>query len=60
MTDDFNARDVIIELRGGVPVKCDFCLTETLHEKLHPEEGGEWVCEKCLEHWDREIDGAKK
>lgn len=47
-------RDLIINLRGGLPAQCDFCKQPTVEEKLHPEEAGEWVCEECLKRWAKE------
>lgn len=52
--DEFNARDLILILRGGIPANCDFCNTPTTPENLHPEEGGEWVCTDCLTRWEKE------
>lgn len=47
-----NARQLIEDLRGGVPSKCDFCQKPTPPEQLEPEEAGDWVCRECLERWD--------
>lgn len=51
MSED-NPREIIIALRGGVPKCCDFCGKETQSEQLHPEEGGDWVCEACMKRWE--------
>lgn len=45
---EMSARDLIVDLRGGVPEKCSFCLKETPAEKLHPEEAGDWICNECI------------
>ena len=55
-----NARDLIVSLRGGIPKKCDFCYQVTPPEKLHPEEAGDWVCEDCLERWEKQDREARK
>ena len=47
--------DWIVELRGGLPAKCDFCdqpYTDTRYPV--PEEAGEWTCSECLARWRRE------
>lgn len=49
--EDIDSRKLIVDLRGGVPPKCDFCGRECPPEQLHPEEAGEWVCNLCLERW---------
>lgn len=49
--DDLDARELIIGLRGGVPATCDFCGEKRAPETLHPEEAGDWVCEKCMKRW---------
>jgi len=41
-----NVRQLIEDLRGGVPGKCDWCQKEK--DYLEPCSGGEWVCEDCL------------
>jgi hypothetical protein len=47
--------DAIIELRGELPEKCDFC-GEPYNEHRHPtpDEGGEWACTECWARWDKE------
>lgn len=52
--DEPTPRELIIALRGGVPRFCDFCLEERDAERLHPEEGGEWVCIECLKRWEKQ------
>ena len=47
-------RDLLLELRGPKPAKCDFCDKETPEDDLHPEEGGQWVCITCWERWEKE------
>lgn len=47
-----NARELIEDIRGGVPGKCDFCENETLDHQLHPEEAGDWACIFCILRWD--------
>lgn len=44
-----DAKDLIADLRGGVPEKCDFCGLETEPDYLHPEEAGMWICVWCIE-----------
>ena len=46
--------DLIADLRGGRPDKCDFCGQPTGPESLTPEEGGDWACLTCWERWERE------
>ncbi len=41
-------RDPIADLRGGIPAKCDFCLSDTPQQELHPEEAGAWICSHCI------------
>lgn len=47
--------DMIAELRGGIPEKCDFC-DQSYTEKRYPipEEAGEWTCSECWERWEKE------
>lgn len=51
--DDFTAKELIAELRGGIPPMCDFSGGITPPEKMHPEEVGCWVCEECLDRWEK-------
>ena len=52
MTHD-DVRDLLFALRG-MPTGCDFCMATPPVDDLHPEEGGEWVCNACLARWDAE------
>jgi ribosomal protein L37AE/L43A len=50
-----NMLDMLIELRGGLPEKCDFCdqpYNDTRHPE--PEEAGAWACTECVERWRKE------
>lgn len=50
--------DLIIELRGGLPPKCDFCDQPYTEQRYPvPEEAGQWACIECWERW--EIQTAK-
>lgn len=51
---EMSTRDALIAIRGGLPPKCDFCSKKVDPDTLHPEEGGLWVCEDCLQRWERE------
>lgn len=46
------ARELIEALRGGVPVKCDFCGKEVPDFCMEPEEGDMWACIWCLYRWE--------
>lgn len=50
-----NMLQVIADLRGGIPEKCDFC-EQPYNETRQPvpEEAGEWACTECLARWDKE------
>jgi hypothetical protein len=50
-----NLLQMIAELRGGIPVKCDFC-NQPYSEQRHPvpEEAGEWACTECWKRWEKE------
>jgi len=49
--------DLLIELRGGLPERCDFCGGEYHETRLPvPEEGGEWACTDCVARWDHADD----
>ena len=56
MTDDIedynDVRNLIADLRGGVPEKCDFCQEERSADELHPEEAGQWICNACIKRID--------
>ena len=57
MTDELtndDVREAIIDLRGGLPLRCDFCNAETKECDLHPEEAGMWACITCIERWNKE------
>lgn len=47
------ARQLIEELRGGVPPTCDACGQETPEEQLDPYSGGEWICWECTERFSK-------
>jgi hypothetical protein len=52
-----NMLELIAELRGGIPDKCDFC--DKLFTKANyptPEECGEWACIECVERWEKEYE----
>lgn len=49
-----STRELIANLRGGIPDCCNFCGKTTEAEKLHPEEAGMWVCEECLARWEKD------
>jgi formylmethanofuran dehydrogenase subunit E len=44
-----NIRQLITDLRGGIPEKCDACGKSTPPEDLDPVSGGEWICNECME-----------
>lgn len=50
-----NMLEEIINLRGGLPEKCDFC-QQTYNENRQPipEEAGEWTCTECWDRWEKE------
>jgi hypothetical protein len=50
-----NMLNMIAELRGGIPEKCDFC-EQSFNEERYPipEEAGEWTCSECWERWMKE------
>jgi len=39
-------RQLIEDLRGGAPDKCDRC--GKVAEWFEPDEGGLWLCEECV------------
>ena len=59
MSDDFNALDLLMELRGGMPEKCDFC-GGPINDDPIPEEAGEWACRACYERWEAENAARRK
>jgi hypothetical protein len=52
--DSVDPKELIAAIRGGFPQRCDFCHVSTPPERLHPEEGGDWVCEDCITRWELE------
>jgi ribosomal protein L37AE/L43A len=52
MIDD--VRQLIIDLRGGIPEKCDFCHEDRPANEMHPEEAGMWVCIHCMNRWEKQ------
>lgn len=56
-----NMLQMIAELRGGIPDKCDFC-NQPYTEKRYPipEEAGEWTCSECWERWQKEEQNEKR
>ena len=43
---------MIVDLRGGIPEKCDFCGQPfTAERRPAPEEGDAWACSDCLRRW---------
>jgi hypothetical protein len=57
-----NPIDLIAELRGGYPEKCDFCGQGYTEDRYPvPEEAGEWACSECWERWEKaEAEKLKK
>ena len=50
-----NVLDMIVELRGGLPEKCDFCGQEFTEERYPiPEEAVMWTCKECWDRWEKE------
>lgn len=50
-----NMLDMIAELRGGIPGKCDFCGQPYTTDRYPlPEEAGEWTCSECWDRWEKE------
>lgn len=55
MPDDYNQAvfNMLVDIRGGLPETCDFCLQPFTTERYPiPEEAGEWTCAECLKHWE--------
>ena len=51
---------MLIDLRGGHPEKCDFCdqpYTDERHPE--PEEAGMWACSECMKRWHEEAKEAE-
>jgi hypothetical protein len=48
-----NVFEMIVELRGGLPAKCDFCEEVIPEGQLPiPEEAGAWACQACWDYWE--------
>jgi hypothetical protein len=46
------AFQLIADIRGGLPERCDFCgLAYTEGRYAIPEEAGEWACNHCYARW---------
>lgn len=46
--EDINqAKAMLLHLRG-TPWICDFCGRTKTVKELHPEEGGDWICDECI------------
>ena len=56
--ENLDPKELIAAIRGGFPIHCSFCDVSTPPERLHPEEGGDWVCEECITRWEIE-DGRR-
>lgn len=53
MNDDLDMMKLLIDLRGGVPLHCDFCGHAYSDGRYAiPEEAGAWACNKCVDRWD--------
>ncbi len=47
-----NMLEMIAEIRGGIPNKCDFCHEQFTEENYPtPEEAGDWACISCVKVW---------
>lgn len=47
--------NLIVELRGGIPERCDFCGGPYIEARRPtPDEAGEWACIECWGRWERE------
>ena len=50
-----NMLEMIAELRGGIPDKCDFCEQPYTKDRYPiPEEAQAWACSECWEIWEQE------
>lgn len=50
-----NMLEMIAEMRGGIPDKCDFCEQPYTEERYPiPEEAQAWTCSECLARWEKE------
>ena len=61
MTDAYSpeyhaiAFQLLVDLRGGLPERCDFCRRRYSAIRYPvPEEGGEWACSVCVARWAKE------
>lgn len=51
---DYTTFDLLVDLRGGLPDACDFCLQPFTDDRYPvPEEAGAWACSECEERWNR-------
>ena len=50
-----NMLEMIAEMRGGIPDKCDFC-EQPYNEKRYPipDEAQTWACSECWAKWEKE------
>jgi hypothetical protein len=48
--DNIDTRQLIASLRGGIPDQCSWCGDTVSPDDLEPEEAGDWVCQRCLQH----------
>lgn len=46
--------DLVADLRGGLPGRCDFCKEALDPEDALPEEGGLWACRACWRKFEEE------
>ena len=54
-TWDSLAFDLLVDLRGRFPGKCDFCQEPYSPDRDPvPEEAGEWACSVCVDRWRKE------
>jgi len=45
---------MLVESRGGIPEKCDFCERPFTEERYPtPEEGRAWACIECVNTWEK-------
>lgn len=48
MDENEAVKQMIANLRGGYPDRCDFCEQLKEEHELHPEEAGMWICNECI------------
>ena len=41
-------REMITDLRGGIPEQCDSCAGKFEQDQLNPVSGDWWLCPDCL------------